>query len=81
MAETTFTADKELDCSGMLCPMPVIKVAKAIKEIEVGQVLKMIATDAGAPSDMQAWSRQTGHALLESREEGDKFVFFLRRTA
>ena len=81
MAETTLTADMELDCSGMLCPMPVIKTAKAIKGIEVGQVLKMIATDAGAPLDMQAWSRQTGHALLESREEGGRFVFYLRRTA
>ena len=81
MADTTLTADMELDCSGMLCPMPVIKTAKAIKGIEVGQVLKMIATDAGAPSDIQAWSRQTGHALLESREEGGKFVFYLRRTA
>ncbi len=81
MPETTLTADMELDCSGMQCPMPVIKTAKAIKEIKVGQVLKMIATDAGAPSDMQAYSRQTGHALLKSIEEGGKFVFYLRRTA
>lgn len=80
MGETTLTADKILDCSGMLCPMPVIKTAKAIKEIEVGQVLKMIATDAGAPSDMQAWTRQTGHELLASREEDGKFIFFMRRT-
>jgi len=81
MPETTLTPDMELDCSGMLCPMPVIKTAKAIKEIKVGQVLKMIATDAGAPSDMQAYSRQTGHALLKSGEEGGKFVFYFRRTA
>jgi tRNA 2-thiouridine synthesizing protein A len=81
MTGTTPTADKELDCSGMLCPMPVIKTAKAIKEIGVGQILKMIATDAGAPSDMQAWSRQTGHALLESGEQGGKYVFYFRRTA
>jgi tRNA 2-thiouridine synthesizing protein A len=81
MTGTTLAADKELDCSGMLCPMPVIKTAKAIKEIGVGQILKMIATDAGAPSDMQAWSRQTGHALLESGEQGGKYVFYFRRTA
>ncbi len=80
MTEKALKADMELDCSGMLCPMPVIKTAKAIKGIEVGQVLKMIATDAGAPSDMQAWSRQTGHALLQSLEEGGKFVFYFRRT-
>jgi tRNA 2-thiouridine synthesizing protein A len=80
MTATSIAATKELDCSGMLCPMPVIKTSKAIKEIEVGQVLKMIATDGGAPADMQAWSRQTGHALLESSEQGGKYVFYIRRT-
>src|SRR5512134_1712064 len=57
---TVLNADKVLDCTGMLCPLPVIKTAKAIKELQVGQVLKMIATDPGAVPDMEAWSRQTG---------------------
>jgi tRNA 2-thiouridine synthesizing protein A len=48
-------ADKVLDCSGLLCPLPVVKTSKAIKEIELGQVLQMIATDPGAPPDMEAW--------------------------
>ena len=69
-----------LDCTGMLCPMPVVKAAKAIKELQVGQVLKMIATDPGAPPDMAAWCRQTGHAMVGQEKEGDKFVFYLRRT-
>lgn len=71
--------DKVLDCSGMLCPVPVIKASKAIKEIEVGQVLKMIATDPGAPADMEAWSRQTGNELMDSQEEAGKYIFYLRR--
>lgn len=79
MADTTLTADKELDCTGLLCPIPVIKTAKAVKEIEVGQVLKMVATDPGAPPDMEAWCRQTGHALLESSQEDGKFIFYFRR--
>ena len=73
-------ADKVLDCSGMLCPIPVVKTAKAIKQIEVGQVLQMIATDPGAPPDMEAWSRQTGHEMLESTEEDGKYVFYFQRT-
>jgi tRNA 2-thiouridine synthesizing protein A len=73
-------ADKVLDCSGLLCPLPVVKTAKAIKEIAIGQVLQMIATDPGAPPDMQAWSRQTGHELLDSREENGKYIFHFRRT-
>jgi len=52
--------DQVLDCSGMLCPMPVVKTSKTIKAMEIGQVLKMVATDPGAPPDMEAWSRQTG---------------------
>jgi tRNA 2-thiouridine synthesizing protein A len=71
--------DKILDCSGMLCPMPIVKVSKAIKELQSGQVLKMVATDPGAPPDMEAWSRQTGNELLRSTSENGKFVFFLKK--
>jgi tRNA 2-thiouridine synthesizing protein A len=71
--------DQVLDCSGMLCPMPVVKTSKAIKELQSGQVLKMIATDPGAPPDMEAWSRQTGNELLRSMQEDGKFVFFFRK--
>ncbi len=77
---STMNADKVLDCSGLLCPLPVIKTTKAIQEIAVGQVLKMIATDPGAPSDMEAWAKQTGHELLASEQEDGKFVFYIRRT-
>ena len=73
-------ADKVLDCTGLLCPVPVVKTAKAIKQIEVGQILQLIATDPGAPPDMQAWTRQTGHEMMESQEENGKFIFYFRRT-
>jgi len=53
--------DQVLDCSGMLCPMPVVKTSKAMKELQSGQILKLVATDPGAPPDMEAWSRQTGN--------------------
>ncbi len=71
--------DQVLDCSGMLCPLPVVKTSKAIKSMEVGQVLKMVATDPGAPPDMEAWARQTGNELLDSHQEGGKFIFYFRR--
>ncbi|RME40702.1 MAG: sulfurtransferase TusA family protein [Caldilineae bacterium] len=70
----------ELDCRGLLCPMPVVKTAKAIKQIEVGQVLKMVSTDAGSPPDMEAWCRQTGHQLLSATQEGGAYIFLIRRT-
>jgi len=71
--------DQILDCSGLLCPMPIVNVSKAIKELQSGQILKMIATDAGSPPDIEAWSRQTGNELLRSLTEDGKFVFFLKK--
>jgi len=71
--------DRVLDCSGLLCPLPVIRMSKAIKEIAIGQVLKVIATDPGAPADMEAWARQTGNELIDAHEENGKYVFFFRR--
>ncbi len=80
MDDTVINPDAILDTSGMLCPIPVVNTSKAIKQIEVGQVLKMISTDPGAVPDMAAWSRQTGHEMLESHQEEDIYIFFFRRT-
>ena len=71
--------DLILDCSGLLCPMPVVKTSKMMKELQPGQILKMIATDAGSPPDIEAWSRQTGNELLRSTIEDSRFVFFLKK--
>ncbi|MDX1613139.1 MAG: sulfurtransferase TusA family protein [Candidatus Promineifilaceae bacterium] len=80
MSALTLSPDKTLDCSGLNCPMPVIKTSKAIKELEVGQVLRVISTDSGSPPDMAAWSRQTGHELLDSQQEDGKYIFYFRRS-
>jgi tRNA 2-thiouridine synthesizing protein A len=73
--------DKTVDYKGLFCPMPIVKVAKAIKEIEVGQVLEMLADDPGSEADMKAWTKQTGHELLEMQEEGGVFKFYVRRSS
>lgn len=72
--------DQVLDCSGLSCPMPIIKTKKAIDALQLGQVLEMIATDPGSQSDMDAWTKKTGHTLLGSQEEGGKFMFFIKKT-
>ncbi|MDR3572929.1 MAG: sulfurtransferase TusA family protein [Anaerolineaceae bacterium] len=72
-------ADQILDCSGLDCPMPVLKTKKAIDNLQIGQVLKMIATDPGSPEDMAAWTQKTGHELIASEHEGGKFIFYIRR--
>ena len=72
--------DQVLDCSGLLCPMPIVKTNKAIKELQSGQILKVIATDAGYPPDIEAWSRQTGNPVLNSMLDEGKFVVFLQKS-
>ena len=71
--------DKELDAKGLSCPLPVLRTKKALNELASGQVLKILATDPGSVNDMQAFSRQTGHALLSSSEENGAFIFYLKK--
>jgi len=78
---TEVKPDQVLDCTGLLCPMPVVKTRKAIKNMQVGQLLEMIATDPGAIPDMQAWAKQTQHELLLAQKEDDgKFRFLIKKT-
>jgi tRNA 2-thiouridine synthesizing protein A len=74
------TPDQTLDCSGLACPMPILKTKKAVDGLQIGQVLKMIATDPGSTSDMEAWTQKTGHELVGSEQENGKFVFYIKRT-
>ncbi|MFN2215345.1 MAG: sulfurtransferase TusA family protein [Anaerolineales bacterium] len=75
----SFEFDQELDCSGMSCPMPVLKTKKAVDGLEQGQVLKMIATDPGSVPDMEAWTSKTGHTLLGYDQEGQTFIFYIKK--
>lgn len=75
----TVPFDEVLDCSGLNCPMPIVKTKKAIGELELGAVLKMISTDPGSVNDMKAWTKKTGQELLETVDENGKWVFFIKR--
>ena len=74
-----YTIDQSLDCSGLMCPMPIVKTNKTLKGLEVGQILGMVATDPGSIPDMEAWARQTGHELLKAEEEGGKYHFAIKK--
>jgi tRNA 2-thiouridine synthesizing protein A len=72
--------DATVDYKGLFCPMPIVKISKDIKGIDVGQVMEMLATDPGSKADMEAWVKQTGHELLDAKEESGVFKFYVRRT-
>ena len=70
---------REFDASGLRCPMPILKTKKEIGQIEVGQILKVTATDVGTKKDFPAWSNRTGNEIVELVEEDDKLIWYLRR--
>jgi len=73
------TFDRELDARGLNCPLPILRAKKALAELQSGQILKVLATDPGALRDFQAFSRQTGHELVQHSEERKEFTFFMRK--
>lgn len=74
-------ADKVMDLKGLPCPMPVVKVSKGIKEIEVGQVIEAQTTDPGSLTDFPAWARTSGNEILKTDQDGSVITFFIKRNA
>ncbi len=72
--------DQELDATGLNCPLPILRAKKALGGMQGGQILHIIATDPGSVKDFEAFSKQTGNELLESREDGGKFYFLLKKS-
>ena len=73
------TATATLDCSGLLCPLPVYKAALALGKLDTGDVLELVTTDPGALEDIPAMARQRGDVLLASEDNGTTQVFYLEK--
>jgi tRNA 2-thiouridine synthesizing protein A len=71
--------NKIIDLKGLLCPIPVVKMAKAIKEVQVGETIEAIATDPGVMADIPAWCRTTGNELVTLEKLDKQFRFVVRR--
>ncbi|WP_188207397.1 sulfurtransferase TusA family protein [Alkalibacillus aidingensis] len=70
---------KTLDAKGLACPMPIVRTKKAIEDINSGEVLEVHATDVGAKSDLTAWTKSSGHDLIESKEDNGVYKFYIRK--
>jgi len=71
--------DKEIDTRGLNCPLPILKAKKALADLQSGQLLKVLATDAGSVRDFQAFAKQTGNELIEQQTVGTEFIHVMRR--
>ncbi len=68
-----------LDLKGLLCPMPVVKIAGAIKKVDVGSIIEATATDPGVMADIPAWAKSTGNELIKMEREGKVITFWVKR--
>lgn len=71
--------DKTLDCFGLLCPMPIVKTAQAIKGLKRGEVLEVISDDEGIRKDMPAWCESTGNKFLGMEEKEGLIRVYVRK--
>ncbi len=76
---TNIKVDKTMDLKGLPCPMPVVKISKGIKEVQIGQVVEAITTDPGALADFPAWARSSGNEILETEQENGIIRFYVKR--
>jgi TusA-related sulfurtransferase len=70
---------KTLDLKGMYCPGPVMETAKGIKQINVGEVLEVLATDPAAKPDIEAWARRTGQQILDIQQQSGITRILIKR--
>ena len=71
--------DKDIDARGLNCPLPILRAKKALSDMTSGQVLRILATDPGSVKDFQAFSKQTGNALVDQAAADKEFTFYLRK--
>jgi tRNA 2-thiouridine synthesizing protein A len=68
-----------LDASTLACPLPLLKAKQALNRMNSGEVLKVIATDAGSVKDFAVFARQSGNTLLLSQDLGDHYQYWIQK--
>lgn len=71
--------DRELDVKLLVCPLPILRAKKALAEMQSGEILRVLATDPGSSRDFAAFAKQTGNELIEQKQDGEVFEFYLKR--
>ncbi|MEH6445799.1 MAG: sulfurtransferase TusA family protein [Oceanospirillaceae bacterium] len=78
MSELDF--DQCLDATAFNCPMPLLKTKQALRYLSPGEVLKVVASDAGAVRDFSAFIEYSEHQMLDMFEREAKYYFYIKRS-
>jgi tRNA 2-thiouridine synthesizing protein A len=76
-----FNPDRQIDCTGLFCPMPIVKTREAMRQLSVGQLLEMLADDPASEADMKSWAQITGNELVHIGRDGGVFRFLVKKVA
>lgn len=71
--------DQEIDATGLLCPLPVLKARRRLAGMAPGAVLRLVATDPAAVIDVPHFCAESGHELMSANDEGAAQVYLIRR--
>jgi tRNA 2-thiouridine synthesizing protein A len=71
---------ESFDLTGLACPMPIVKMSKAMKSLESGDIIDALTSDPGALTDFPAWARTSGNEIIKTKTEGKNTRFFIRKT-
>ena len=78
VGEILLEKDATLDARGLMCPMPIVQLAKKVKEMKSGQILELLADDVGAKEDVPAWCSRTGNQLVGTEADGKLLRFYVK---
>jgi len=73
------TPDETLDCRGLSCPMPLLKVKKALKKLQTGQILEILGTDPGSKKDIPDYAKKQGDEFLGMKDESGYTRFLVKK--
>ena len=69
--------ERRVDCTGLFCPMPIVKMREAMRAMRAGEVLELLSDDPASDADVRSWVRRTGNELLRVSRNGAVYHFFL----
>lgn len=75
----TLATARTLDFKGLSCPLPIVKTARAMRELAPGELVEVLATDPGSVKDFAAWAKTTGNALVATSQDGAVYRFVIRK--